>query len=120
VLLLGGVCVVFLWQPWGQGPIILSLSRTHGIDTGDLPALPLFALAVAIGHAQAIGGSRGAGWPASRWAVPASALVIGALLLFGGFLARLSSSEPLLPAGGGTFDGSTLHADALRSNPVNQ
>ena len=120
MLLLGGVCAVFLWQPWGHGPIILSLSKDHGIDTGDLPALPLFALAVAIGHAQAKEGSRGACWPTSRWAVPASAVVLGALLLLGGFIAWPPSTEPLLPAGGGTFDGSTLHTDARRAGPVNR
>ena len=50
MLLLGGGCAVFVWEPW-HGPIVLSLSGGHGVDAGDLAALPLFALAV--GHAQA-------------------------------------------------------------------
>jgi hypothetical protein len=111
---------VVLRTPW-HGPIILSLSGSHGIDTGDLPALPLFALALAIGRVQAKDGSRGATWWAGRWPVPASAVVLGALLLLGGLAARStsSSSESLLPAGGGTFDGSTVHTDARRAVPVN-
>ena len=47
VALLLAACGVVLWQPW-HGPVVLTLSRTHGIDAGDLPALPLVALAVAI------------------------------------------------------------------------
>ena len=47
-LLLGAACVVFLWEPW-HGPIVLSLSPGHGVDAGDLPALPVVALALAIG-----------------------------------------------------------------------
>ena len=109
---------VFLWEPL-RGPVILSLSGSHGIDAGDLIALLLFALAVAVGHVQAKAGSRGARWSAGRWAVPASAVVLGALLVLGGVVARFSvSSEPLLPTGGGTFDGSTVHADARSAVPA--
>jgi hypothetical protein len=107
-------------MPW-HGPIILSLSWSHGIHAGDLAALPLFALAV--GYLQAYDGWRGAWWPAGRWAVSASAVLLGALLVLGGVGARLissSSGEPLLPAGGGAFDGSTVHADARRAVPVNR
>jgi hypothetical protein len=81
-LLLAGACAVFLLEPW-HGPIVLSLWRSHGIDTGDLPALLLIALAVAVGsvfvpavRAQARGAAR-------RPAGPASAVVLGALLLAG-------------------------------------
>jgi hypothetical protein len=82
-LLLVGACAIFLLEPW-HGPVVLSLSRSHGIDTGDLPALPLIALAVAVGSvcAPAVrGDGRGA---AGRWAGPESAVVLGALLLVGG------------------------------------
>ena len=61
MLLLGGACAVLLWMPW-HGPIILSLSWSHGIDAGDLAALPLFALAVAVGYVRANDGSRAARW----------------------------------------------------------
>ena len=60
MLLLGGACAVLLLMPW-HGPIILSLSWSHGIHAGDLAALPLFALAV--GYLQANDGWRAAGWP---------------------------------------------------------
>jgi hypothetical protein len=81
-LLLVGACAIFLVEPW-HGPVVLSLSRSHGIDTGDLPALPLLALAVAVGSvfAPAVREDwRGAG----GWTGPASAVVFGALLLVGG------------------------------------
>jgi Concanavalin A-like lectin/glucanases superfamily len=120
MLLLGGACAVLLLMPW-HGPIILSLSWSHGIHAGDLAALPLFALAV--GYLQANDGWRAARWPAGRWAVSAYAVLLGALLVLGGVGARLissSSAEPLLPAGGGAFDGSTVHADARRAVPVNR
>jgi hypothetical protein len=123
VLLLGGACAVLLSIRW-RGPIILSLSGSHGIHAGDLAALPLFglALAVAVGSLQGNDGSRGARWPAGRWTVPAAALLLGALLVLGGVRARYISSkgEPLLPAGGGTFNGSTVSADARRAIPVNR
>jgi hypothetical protein len=79
-LLLVGACAVLLLEPW-HGPIVLSLSRRHGIDTGDLPALALLAVAVAVGSvcAPAI---RANGRPADPWAGPA--VVLGALLLVGG------------------------------------
>ena len=124
MLLLGGACAVLLSMPW-HGPIILSLSWGHGIHAGDLAALPLFALAFAftVGYMQANNGSRGVRWPTGRWAVPASAVLLGALLVLGGIGARfisLNSGEPLLPAGGGAFDGSTVHADARWAVPVNR
>jgi hypothetical protein len=82
-LLLVGVCAIFVLEPW-HGPVVLSLSRTHGIDTGDLPALALVALAVAVGSLRGPAipvEGRGA---AGRWGGPASAVVLGALLLVGG------------------------------------
>ena len=81
MLLLGGACAVLLLMPW-HGPIILSLSWSHGIHAGDLAALPLFALAV--GYLQANDGWRAARWPAGRWAVSAYAVLLGALLVLRG------------------------------------
>ena len=78
-----GACAIFLLEPW-HGPVVLSLTRSHGIDAGDLPALPLIALAVAVGsvYTPAVrADGRGA---AGRWVGPASAMVLGALLLAGG------------------------------------
>ena len=81
-LLLVAACAVFLLEPW-HGPVVLSLSRTHGIDTGDLPALALIALAVAVGSVCAPAG-RADGTEAGGWAGPAPAVLLGALLLVGG------------------------------------
>ena len=90
MLLLGGACAVLLLMPW-QGPIILSLSWSHGIHAGDLAALPLFALA--LGYLQANDGWRAARWSAGRWAVSANAVLLGALLVLGGVGASLIGSS---------------------------
>ena len=119
-LLLAAGCAIVLWEPW-HGPIVLSLSTGHGIDTGDLPALPLLALAVAI----AFGGTRrGRAAPQGRLSHglrgPASAVVLGVLLLLAGMALAYEDGGPLVPAGGGTFDGSTQHATAHRADPVDR
>ena len=46
-LLLAAAWGVVLWEPW-HGAVVLPLWESHGINVGDLPALPLVALAVAI------------------------------------------------------------------------
>jgi hypothetical protein len=117
-LLLAAACGVFLWEPW-HGPIILSLSSGHGIDAGDLVALPLLAIVVAISHAQVPAARAGVGWPAGRWIAPASALVLGALLLLAGVVHK-AGGGPLVPAAGGTFDGATEpeHVNAPDAEPV--
>ena len=94
----------------GTGRIVLSLSPTHGVDVGDLPALLLLVVAVVIGHAATRHTRSGAQSRASRWAGPASAVVLGLLLLLA--LVDTTTRPTLLPAGGGTFGGVTLHADA--------
>lgn len=116
-LLLGAACGVFLWEPW-HGPVILSLSSSHGIDTGDLPALALLALALALATGQArVQDARAGRWLAGRSAGPACALVCGTLLL-AAVVDDDSEGEPLLPSGGGTLDGRTQHADAQLADPV--
>ena len=117
-LLLGVALAVLLWEPW-HGPVILSLSSSHSIDAGDLPALALLglALALAAGPGRGQGSGPGPAWTAGRWAGPACALVLGVLLL-AGTLDDESAAEPLLPAGGGTLDGATQHADGRRADPV--
>ena len=117
-LLLGAALAVFLWEPW-HGPVILTLSSSHGIDAGDLPALALLglALALATGPGRGQGSGSGPAWTAGRWAGSACALVLGALLL-AGTLDDESAAEPLLPAGGGTLDGATQHAVGRRADPV--
>jgi hypothetical protein len=47
-LLFGAAYAALHWAPWRRGTTLFSLSSTHGIDTGDLPALALLAVAVAV------------------------------------------------------------------------
>lgn len=119
VLLLGAAYAVVRWGPW-DGPIILTLSTAHGIHMGNLLALPLLALAVAIGQSGARGRPRWAHSSAGRWALPASGVLLGALLLLAPVHDTIRD-EPLLPAGGGTFGGAApVHADGPRADPVNR
>ena len=115
--LVGAAVVLVLWEPW-HGPILLSLSPGHGVDTGDLPALPLIALAVAIGHARLRDVRAAPRSPPARWGGPASAVALGALLLLAPVGA--SAASALVSAGGGTFDGSTRHTDGQQADPVNE
>jgi len=108
---------VFLWEPW-HGPVVLSLSEGHGIDAGDLPALPLLALAVALIHSRAGDALAQSPWSMRRLAQAAPAVALGGLLLLVGV--DTTSHPPLVPAGGGTFNGHTQHADGPRADPVNR
>jgi hypothetical protein len=85
-------------QAW-EGPIVLSLSAAHGVDTGDLLAFPLVLLAIAAARSRLPSGRRA---PDDR-AVRAPALVLGVLLLLGCVVT--SGGGPLVPAAGGTLDG---------------
>jgi hypothetical protein len=97
-------------DPW-DGAVVLSLSPTHGVRIGDLPALLLLvAVAVVIGHAATRHTRLGARSRAAHWAGPASAVLVGLLLVLA--LVNTTTKPTLLPAGGGTFGGATLHADA--------
>jgi Concanavalin A-like lectin/glucanases superfamily len=117
-LLLAAACGVLLWEPW-HGAVVMSLSESHGIDAGDLPALSLIALAVAIGHARVRDALTEPRWSAGHRTRGASAIVLGALLLLVGVIGT-ASDPPLLPAGGGTFDSSTQHANGRRADPVDR
>jgi hypothetical protein len=104
-----------VFVPW-HGPTVLALSEQHGVDAADLPALALMALAVAISQARA-GHARAA---PTRWAggrvVAVSAIALGGLLAAGILFPRIGS--PLVPAGGGTFNGSTDQAGGRHPEPV--
>ena len=118
-LLLGVACAALVWAPW-HGAVVLSVSASHGIDVWDLPALALIALSVAILHArQARNTPAGLSWLAGRWTAPASAVALGALLLLVGPVDTYGQWS-LVPAGGGTFDGSTQHADGRRADPLDR
>jgi hypothetical protein len=120
VLLLGAAGGIVAWEPW-HGPIILSLSSEHGIDAGDLLAFPLVALAIAVGRSQSRRrvADEQRRVSSGRWAVPASAMVLGVLLLFAGVVAK-AGGGPLVPSGGGTFDGTIRHTSGTIAVPVNR
>src|SRR5690242_6184094 len=83
-------------QRW-HGSTILAVSPSHGVDEGDLLAIPFLILALAVGRrrlaARVPGGS----------SLTASGLALGVLLV----LAAVIPGEggPLVPAGGSTLDG---------------
>ena len=89
-------CAVVWVQAW-HGPTVLTLSAAHGIDTGDLVAVPFLLLAIAVARRRPARGR------SPDWALPVSAVTLGVLLLLAGMLA--SQGGPLVPSGGGTFDG---------------
>ena len=100
-------CAVVWVQAW-HGPTVLTLSAAHGIDTGDLVAVPFLLLAIAVAR------RRPARARSPDWALPASAVALGVLLLLTGMLA--SQGGPLVPAGGATLDGAiaqTMAKDAV-------
>jgi Concanavalin A-like lectin/glucanases superfamily len=112
-LLLAAACAYVLLEPW-HGPTVLALSEQHGIDAGDLPALPLIALALALSRSWD-GGARPRWWAGGRTAAVA-ALALGVLLLAGLLDPRIGS--PLVPAGGGTFNRTTEQVSGRRAEPV--
>jgi hypothetical protein len=118
-IMLGAAVGVVVWEPW-HGPIILSLTTGHGIDAGDLWVVPLVALAIVIGrrgslHLRALGQPMGP--PSARWVGPTSAVVLGVLLLPAAIV-HLSDRGPLVPAGGGTFDGAVQFVAGQSADPV--
>lgn len=116
--MLGAAVGMVVWEPW-HGPIVLSLSPSHGVATGDLAAVVPVALAIGLlrraqrrsAGVSARGGSLG------RWVGPTSAVVLGVLLLVVGIV-DLTDRGPLVPAGGGTFDGSVQYVAGRSANPV--
>jgi hypothetical protein len=104
------VAAVVEVQVW-HGPTVLTLSAAHGLDTGDLIAVPflLAAIAAARQHVPPRAGG---------WALRASAVTLGALLLVAGMLA--GEGGPLVPAGGATLDGAITQTMAKHDVPVGE
>jgi hypothetical protein len=100
-----------LWR----GPVVLSLSADHGIDTGDLIALPLVVIAIAVARGRSAWRVRSNDGPPA-WAVPASAILLGGLLLAG--VVAKSGGGSLVPAGGGTLDSVIRSTSATSPLPV--
>jgi hypothetical protein len=120
VVALGAAAGVVVREPW-HGPVILSLSTGHGIHAGNLAVVPLIALAVVLGRYLARLPDSG-GHPlrralSGRWFAPASAIVLGLLLLAAAAI-DLSDRGSLVPTGGGTFDGTVQFVAARSDDPV--
>ena len=47
VLAAGAIWLVVV-EPFPQGEVLLSLSRTHGVDSGDIPALVMLLIAACL------------------------------------------------------------------------
>jgi hypothetical protein len=121
VVVLGAAVGLVVWEPW-HGPVILSLSSGHGITTGNLLAAPLVALAICIGRVrrrtrQAVRCTTSKRL-AGRWVGPGSAIALGVLFLLVGIV-NLVDRGPLVPAGGGTFDGTVRYVGSRSASPVN-
>jgi hypothetical protein len=110
-LMLGAAAGIVAVEAW-HGPVVLPLSASHGIDTGDLVAFPLMLLAVAVARRQFRRRVPGG------WAPPSSAMLLGALLLLVGVVA--TPGGPLVPAGGATLDGTIRQTFGTRSVPVDR
>jgi hypothetical protein len=120
VVLLGAAVGVVVREPW-HGPVILSLSTGHGIDAGDLPVVPLVALAVYIGRVGSLrmrpAGDSTVRESSGRWVGPTSAIVLGVVLLVAATV-DLTDRGSLVPAGGGTFDGTVQYVAGRSGTPV--
>ena len=112
MLALGAALGIVALEAW-HGPVVLSVSADHGIDTGDLLAIPLVVVALAVSRSQVAGRAPGS------WSAPTSAILLGALMMLGGVVAKLGGG-PLVPSGGGTFDGIIRQASAIHPVPVDR
>src|SRR5262245_29972097 len=109
VALRGAAVVTIALEEW-HGPVVLALSEGHGIHTADLLAAPLVALAIWVWRRQVATPRR----RAPDWLGAVAAIVLGVLLLVAG-VGSTSGGGPLVPAGGGTFDGSIWEASGSRA-----
>jgi hypothetical protein len=114
VSLLVGACGYLMLEPW-HGPIVLALSEQHGVDTWDLPAVALIALAISmLASARRTRGRRT--WRAGRRVAAVAVIALGVVLVAGILNPRIGS--PLVAAAGGTFGRVTQHVDGVRAEPV--
>jgi concanavalin A-like lectin/glucanase superfamily protein len=114
VLLLCAAAVVVALEPW-QGPVVLTLSASHGVHLVDLAGVPLVVLAIAVWrrHQREAGRAARSGGRAAA----VSAVALGVPLLLAGVVAT-AGGGPLEPAGGGTLGGSIELASATSAVPV--
>jgi hypothetical protein len=120
VVMLGAAVGLVLREPW-HGPVILSLSTGHGIHAGNLAVVPLVALAIVMARRALLLAPSG-GHPirralSGRWVAAISAIVFGLLLLAAAVIDLLDRG-PLVPTGGGTFDGTVQFVSGRTDDPV--
>ena len=97
-LLLGVAAGVVAVEAW-HGAVLLALSASHGVDAGDLPAVPFVVLAIAMARRRLDARAR----TLAADAPPTPPLALGVVLLLAGVPA--SEGGPLMPAGGGVLGG---------------
>ena len=115
VVLLLGLAAAIVSLDAVHGPVVLSLSATHGVDAWDLPAAPFAIGAIVVARARCFGDPSTASW---WWTAPAATITLGVLLLLAGVLTR--EGGPLVPAGGGVFDQTMTQAVDRRPVPVDR
>jgi Concanavalin A-like lectin/glucanases superfamily len=118
IVLLIGAAGAFLALESGHGSIVLTLSSSHGIDTGDLLVAPLVLLAIGVARDRSMRRDAKTGPPAAGWGEPVSAILVGVLLLLTVVVAK--AGGPLVPAGGGTFNGVIRQAFGADPVPVDR
>jgi hypothetical protein len=113
VVLLLGLAAAIVGLDAAHGPVVLSLSATHGIDVWDLPAAPFAIGAIVVARTRWFGERSAATW---CYAAPAATITLGVLLALAGVLTR--EGGPLVPAGGGVFDQTITQVVDRRPVPV--
>src|SRR5215210_514021 len=82
-----------VWVQAWHGPTLLTLSATHGLDTGDLVAVPFLLLAIAVARRRPIRTH------SSGSAFPISVVTLGGLLMLSGQTLLTSKGGPMVPGG---------------------
>jgi hypothetical protein len=116
VALLAAALALAVREPW-HGPILLSLSTGHGIDAGDLPVVPLVALAVVVGRRRPRRTTPGPRPTGRDWVGPVAAVATGAVLL-ATTATSLADHGTLVPSAGGTVDGTIRNVIGPAPSPV--
>jgi hypothetical protein len=115
VVLIAAAGAIVARGPW-HGPVVLALSAGHGLNTGDLLAVPFVVLAIAWWRGRQPAAEQRAPSRRSSW-LAAPALALGVLLLLAGAVAK-AGGGPLVPAGGGTLDGRVEQTAGSSAVPV--
>jgi hypothetical protein len=120
VLLVAVAIGYVVWEPL-HGPVILSISSSHGVDTGDLVVVPVVLLAAGFARVWA------RSWVQARHTQPnqgagqrmgaISTLMLGVTLMVASAM-HVGHDDPLVPAGGATIDGDVAAIGGQMAIPV--